>query len=123
MRANLNSVFVKKLKNGNYFCTPWNIQAVSNGPDAYTVCHAVALNYAYQLSPSLGKMPTVDVVHGAVRVHARVTVNDTGIVFENSDNRGGWRRRAWRSKARQIMSQTPPSMSAYTPSSAFRKGA
>lgn len=113
MTANLHSTFVKKLKNGNYFCTPFNIQAVSNGPDAYKICDAVAHRYAYQLSfmpATMDATPTVDTIHGAVRVHSRVTVTDAGVYFKDNDNRGGYRKRAWRSRVRQVMSQTVPTM-------------
>lgn len=115
MTVNLHSTFVKKLKNGNYICTPFNIQAVSNGPDAYRICDAVAHRYAYQLPfvATRDGFPTVDTVHGAVRVHSRVTVTDAGVTFNDYDNRGGYRKRAWRSRVRQVMSQMVPTMPAH----------
>lgn len=116
MTANLRSTFIKKTANGNYICTPLHIQAVSNGIDAYKICDAVAHRYAYQLSFMPGTKDatiTADTIHGAVRVHSRVTVTDAGVYFKDNDNRGVWRQRAWRSRVRQVMSQTVPTMPGY----------
>lgn len=116
MTANLYKTFVRKVKNGNYICTPFNIQSVSNGPDAYRICDMVAHRYAYQLSfmpATRDASPVVDTQHGAVRVHSRVTVTDTGVYFKDNDGRGGYRRRAWLSRVRDVMSKTQPTMPGY----------
>ena len=113
MTANLHSTFVKQLKNGNYICTPFNIQAVSNGPDAHRICDAVAHRYAYQLSfmRDLYEVdPEVTTMYGRVRVHSRVTVRDRGLRFDDRDNKAAFRRKAWRSRVREFMSTTPPTM-------------
>ena len=113
MTVNLHSKFEKKLRNGRYEVDPAHIQAVSNGPDAFKVCEAIAHRYAYQLSfmRDLYEVdPEVTTMYGRVRVHSRVTVRDRGLRFDDRDNKAAFRRKAWRSRVREFMSTTPPTM-------------